>query len=166
MRKNWNWLLAGLLLSVTASAVAQTPMAGVSLCAPAKPDYLIRVGDDPGHAYGLAQGSCTWTKPWEIAGLKNTVGVGTQIIEVNGDTSKVRGTFVDTMNNGDRAYYSFELTLVAKAGGAQVMGHKWQLTGGSGKLQGVKGQGTCTAAPVGTDGSFNYDCRGDYTLPK
>ena len=155
-------LLAGLLLLVAASAVAQTPMAGVTLCAPAKPEYVIRAGDNPGHSYGLAQGACTWTKPWEIAGLKSTIGIGTQIIETNGDTSKVRGTFVDTMDNGDRAYYSFEFALVAN----QVKNHTWQLTGGSGKLSGVKGQGTCTAAAVGTDGSFNYDCRGNYTLPK
>lgn len=155
-------LLAGLLLLVAASSVAQTPMAGVTLCAPAKPEYVIRAGDSPGHSYGLAQGACTWTKPWEIAGLKSTIGIGTQIIETSGDTSKVRGTFVDTMDNGDRAYYSFEFSLV----GNQVQNHKWQLTGGSGKLSGVKGQGTCTAAAVGTDGSFNYDCRGNYTLPK
>jgi hypothetical protein len=159
-------LLVCLILLVASSALAQTPMAGVTLCGPAKPEYVIRAGDNPGHSYGLAQGSCTWTKPWEVAGLKSTVGIGTQIIETNGDTSKVRGTFVDTMTNGDRVFYSFDFTLVAKPGGGQVSGHKWQMTGGSGKFQGVKGQGTCTAAPVGTDGSFRYDCRGDYTLPK
>ncbi len=159
-------LLLGFLLLVAASVTAQTPMAGVTLCAPAKPDYLIRAGDNPGHSYGLAQAACTWTKPWEIAGLKSTIGVGTQISETNGDTSKVRGTFVDTLTNGDRAYYTFEFSLQTGAGGPRVMDHKWQLTGGSGKLSGVKGQGTCTAAAVGTDGSFNYDCRGEYSLPR
>jgi hypothetical protein len=156
------WLLVGLLLFVSLSAAAQTPMSGVALCAPAKPEYLIRVGDHPGHSYGLAQGTCTWTKPWEIAGLKNTQGVGTQVLETNGDTTKVHGTFVDTMENGDKAFYSFEFTLTTRAGGAQVAGHKWELTGGTGKIQGVKAKGTCTATPVGSDGSFNYDCRGEY----
>jgi len=164
MRKNW--LLVGLLLSVASSAVAQTQMSGVALCAPANPTYLIRVGDNPGHSYGLAQGTCTWTKPWEIAGLKNTQGVGTQIQETTGDTTKVRGTFVDHMANGDKAFYSFEFTLLAKADGPQVMDHKWELLGGTGKLQGAKGRGACTAAPVGSSGSFSYDCRGEHTLPK
>jgi hypothetical protein len=164
MRKTW--LPVGLLLFVTSSAVAQTSMSGVTLCAPANPAYLIRAGDHPGHAYGLAQGTCTWTKPWEIAGLKSTQGIGTQLQEITGDTTKVRGTFVDTVTNGDRAFYNFELTLVTKADGPKVMNHKWDLVGGTGKLQGVKGQGTCTATPAGSDGSFNYDCRGEYTLPK
>ncbi|MGH9366236.1 MAG: hypothetical protein ACRD3M_01010 [Thermoanaerobaculia bacterium] len=139
-------------------------MSGLTLCAPAKPEYLIRVGDNPGHAYGLAQGTCTWTKPWQIAGLKNTQGVGTQIQEITGDTTKGRGTFVDTMENGDKAFYNFEFTLLAK--GPQVMDHKWELLGGTGKLQGVKGKGTCTATPAGSDGSWSYDCRGEHTLPK
>jgi len=159
-------LLVGLLLFIVSSAGAQTPMSGVALCAPANPAYLIRVGDNPGHAYGLAQGTCTWTKPWEIAGLKNTQGVGTQIQEITGDTTKIRGTFVDTMTNGDKAFYSFEFAIVAKTDGPQVMNHKWELLGGTGKLQGVKGHGTCTAAPAGSDGSFNYECRGENTLPK
>jgi hypothetical protein len=161
-----NCLLVALLLFVSFSALAQTPMSGALLCAPANPTYLIRVGDTPGHSYGLAQGTCTWTRPWEIAGLKSTIGVGTQITETNGDTTKIRGTFVDTFTNGDKAYYNFDFTLLAKAGGAQVTNHTWQLVGGTGKLQGAKGQGTCTAVAAGTDGSFNYDCRGDYTLPK
>jgi hypothetical protein len=164
MRKNL--LFVGLLLFVTSSTVAQTPMSASALCAPANPAYLIRVGDNPGHAYGLAQGTCTWTKAWEIAGLKNTQGVGTQLQEITGDTTKVRGTFVDNMANGDKAFYSFEFTLLTKADGPQVMDHKWELLGGTGKLHGVKGRGTCTAAPVGSSGSFSYDCRGEHTLPK
>lgn len=164
MRKTW--LLVGLLVFVTSVAGAQTQMSGAALCAPANPTYLIRVGDNPGHAYGLAQGTCTWTKPWEIAGLKNTQGVGTQTQEITGDTTKVRGTFVDTMTNGDKAFYNFEFTLVTKMDGPHVMNHKWELLGGTGKLQGVKGQGTCTATPAGSDGSTNYECRGEHTFSK
>jgi hypothetical protein len=158
--------LAGSILLAATVAQAQTPLSGVALCSPAKPDYLIRVGDNPGHSYGLAQATCRWTTPWEIAGLKNTQGMGTQVSETNGDTTKVRGTFVDTMSNGDRAFYSFEFTLATQTGGPQVQGHKWELLGGTGKLVGVKGHGTCAAKPEGTDGSFSYDCRGEYALPR
>lgn len=164
MRKNW--ILGSLLLFVTSSAVAQTPMSAVGICAPANPSYLIRVGDHPGHAYGLAQGTCTWSEPWEIAGLKNTQGVGTQLQEVTGNTTKIRGTFVDDMANGDKAFYSFEFTLLTTAAVPQVKDHKWELLGGTGKLQGVKGRGTCTAAAVGSTGDFRYECRGEHTLAK
>jgi len=159
-------LLAGLALGVTSLAQAQTKISATALCAAPNPTHVLSVGDTPDHAYAVAQGTCKWTKPWEIGGLKNTEGVGTQIQEVKGETTKVRGTFVDTMGNGDKAFYNFDFTLLAKKTGPEVMNHKWDLTGGTGKLQGVKGQGTCKATPVGSDGSFNYDCSGEYTLPK
>jgi hypothetical protein len=156
----------GSLLLAASFAGGQTPMAGVTLCGPPKPDYLIRVGDAPGHAYGLAQAACRWTTPWEIAGLKSTEGVGTQVLETVGDTTKARGTFVDMMTNGDRAFYSYEYAVLVQSGVPQVQGHKWELLGGTGKLSGVKGRGTCTAKAEGTDGSFRYDCKGEYSLPK
>jgi len=159
-------LLAGLLLLVTSFAEAQTKMSGVALCPPLNPVHTLNIGDRPGHAYSVAQGTCNWTTPWEIAGIKNANGVGTQLNEIDGDTTKVRGTFVDTMANGDKAFYTFSFTLVTKDGKPAVLNHKWQLIGGTGKLAGVKGQGTCKATPAGSDGSFNYDCSGEYTSPK
>ena len=159
-------LLAGLLLLVSPFAEAQTKMSGVLLCAPLNPVHTLNIGDHPGHAYAVAQGTCTWTQPWEIAGIKNANGVGTQLHEINGDTTKVHGTYVDTMANGDKAFYAFSFTLVTKAGVSQVMNHKWQLVGGTGKLKGAKGQGICTATPAGPDGSTNYACSGEYTSPK
>ena len=104
-------------------------MSGTTLCAPSNPSYQLAVGDHPGHAYGLAQGKCTWTKPWEIAGIKNTEGVGTQYQEVTGETTKVHGIFVDTMANGDKAFYSFQFALVTRKSGPEVMNHKWELVG-------------------------------------
>jgi hypothetical protein len=164
MRRTWLSIVS--FLFAASFAGGQTPMAGVALCARANPEYLIRAGDDPGHSYGVAQGVCTWTTPWEIAGLKNTQGVGTHVEETNGDTTKARGTFVDTLSNGDKAYYAYEFTAVAGAGGPQIQGHKWELVGGTGKLVGVKASGTCTARAEGADGSMRYDCKGQYTMPK
>lgn len=155
-----------LIVFFASVAAAQTKIKATALCAPANPFYLIRVGDDPGHAYGLTQGTCEWTTPWEIAGVKNTVGVGTQIQHIKGDTLRAHGTFVDTMTNGDKVSINFEFTLVTTSAGARIEGHKWEFVGGTGKLVGIKGQGTCDAKPVGTDGTFNYECEGQYTLPK
>ncbi len=158
------WLSIGSFLFAASIVGAQTPMAGVALCTPAKPEYLIRVGDTPGHSYGLAQAMCNWTTPWEVAGLKNTQGVGTQISETSADTTKTRGTFVDTMSNGDKAFYTFEFTVLTSGGAPQVQGHKWELVGGTGKMMGVKAHGTCAAKAEGTDGSFRYDCRGEWGM--
>ena len=160
-------VVVGLALLVVSMATAQTQMSGTALCAPANPSYRVDVGDRPGHAFGLAQGTCTWTTPWEIGGVKNTEGVGTQYQDIMGDSAKIHGTFVDTMANGDKGFYSFSLTLVTKKDAPpQVMNHKWQLMGGTGKLKGVKAQGTCTGSPGGSDGSINYECKGEYTAPK
>ena len=164
MRKSC--LVVGLLLFATSFAGAQEKISGVVHCLPLNPSYQIPVGDHEGHTYGLAQGTCTWTKPWEIAGVKNTQGVGTQKQETTGNTTKVRGVYVDTMANGDKAFYNFGFSLVTKKDGQHVMNHKWELVGGTGKLKGVKGKGTCTAKPSGSDGSFDYDCQGEYTLAK
>lgn len=155
-----------LVVFLASAAAAQTKMSGSLTCAPSDPAHIIRVGDDPGHAYGVAQGSCTWTRPWEIAGEKATVGIGTQVQHIKGNTMKARGTFVDTMTNGDKVSYSFEFTTVNSASGARVEGHKWEIAGGSGKFRGIKGSGTCTATPQGTDGTFNYECVGQYSLPR
>jgi hypothetical protein len=163
MRKSW--LLLGVLLLAASVASAQMKMIGTTLCAPVHSSYQVAIGDHPGHAWGLAQGKCTWTKPWEIAGVKNTEGTGTQKQDINGDTMKVHGIFVDTMANGDKAFYNFQFTGVSKNDGMHVTDHKWELTGGTGKLKGVKGHGTCNATPV-AGGSTNYVCEGEYTLAK
>jgi hypothetical protein len=160
-------LLAGLLLFVTSLAGAQTKMSGVASCGALNPVHSIPVGDTPGHSYAVAQGSCTWTTPWEIAGVKNAKGIGTQMHDVRGGTSKVHGTFVDTMANGDVAVYSFSFTLVTKGDTQKVMNHKWELLSGTGKIKGVKAKGSCKATPVaGSPGSWDYACEGEYSLPK
>ncbi len=160
-------LLAGLLLFVTSLAGAQTKMSGVASCSALDPVHSIPVGDTPGHSYAVAQGSCTWTTPWEIAGVKNTKGVGTQIQDIWTGKAKVHGTFVDTMENGDTAIYRFSFTLVTKGDKQTVVGHKWELTSGTGKLKGVTAKGSCKATPAaGSPGGWDYACDGEYSLPK
>jgi len=72
--------------------------------------------------------------------------------------------YIETMENGDKGYYHYELTATTKDGQMQVTAHKWQLVGGTGKLKGVKGHGMCTGS--GTADSMTYECEGEYTGPK
>jgi hypothetical protein len=62
---------------------------------------------------------------------------------VTGATTKAHGKAMDNLDNGDKAFSSFQLTLVIEKDGPHVMNHKWQVVDGTGRLKGVKGQGTC-----------------------
>jgi hypothetical protein len=48
---------------------------------------------------------------------------------------------------------------------ADVSGtNKYQVTGGTGKMKGIKGSGTCTLKG-NADSSVDYDCTGTHTMP-
>ena len=52
-----------------------------------------------------------------------------------------------------------------QAGVLQSMQNKWKIVGGTSKLKGIKGQGTCTGKGA-PEGGLTFDCTGEYTLPK
>lgn len=153
----FSWLLTSL-------AMAQTKISSTIKCPKSSIAQLVPVGDRPNHSFGVNQGTCTSSKPWTIAGVaaKDAVGAGTS--EVDGDVTKSHGVYVETMTNGDKGIYHYELTSATKDGQIKLTAHKWQLVGGTGKLKGVKGQGTCTGS--GTADSMTYECEGEYTSPK
>ena len=149
---------------VTSLAVAQTKMSSTIKCAKPSIEQMAPVGDRPDHSFGVSQGSCTSSKPWTIAGVAGKEGVGTSSVEANGAVAKSHGVYVETMENGDKGYYHFAATSTTKDGQVQISGHTWQLVGGTGKLKGVTGKGTCKGS--GTADSMNYDCMGEYTMGK
>jgi len=148
---------------LTSFAVAQTKISGTFTCGKSSTQQMVPVGDRPNHSLGITQGSCTSTKPWTIAGVASKEGVGTDTMDANGDVSRSHGMYVDTMENGDKAIYRVEGTATTKDGKVSAT-NKWQLVDGTGKLKGVKGEGTCKAS--GTVDSVAYDCDGEYTMPK
>ena len=149
---------------MTSLAVAQTKMSTTVKCAKSSIEQMVPVGDRPNHSFGVTQGSCTSSKPWTIAGVAGKEGVGTSSVEADGAVAKSHGVYVETMANGDKAFYRYELTSTTKDGQVQISGHRWQLEGGTGKLQGAKGKGTCKGS--GTADSMTYECEGEYTTPK
>jgi hypothetical protein len=42
--------------------------------------------------------------------------------------------------------------------------NKWQITGGTGKMKGIKGSGTCKHTLPEQGGYLDYACTGEYTL--
>ena len=149
---------------LTSLALAQTKISSTIKCDKASIQHMVPVGDRENHSYGVSQGSCTPTKPWTIAGVAAKTAEGTSALDVDGDVTKNHGVYIETMENGDKAFYHYELTATTKDGQMHVTAHKWQLVGGTGKLKGAKGQGTCKGS--GTADSMTYECQGEYTLPK
>ena len=140
---------------------AWTRMSGTTVCDPPSQEHALPVEGRPHHSYVVNQVKCTWTKPWVVRGLASTEGVGTGVVEDHGSVSFSSGTYVDTMVNGDRGYYDYSFKTKTKEGKPTISGHKWELLGGTGKLKGAKGKGSCEAT-LQEDGKVVYECQGKY----
>ena len=155
-----------IVLALAAVASAQTKISGTYQCGKADQEHSIEIGDRADHSFTICQGKCTWTKPLEIAGIQSKEGVYTLLTETSGNTSRYRFYYVDTMANGDKAYYRGEGTMTVKDQVPQSGDEKWTLVRGTGKLKGVKGKGTDTLKTAAADGSSTWDTEGEYELPK
>lgn len=160
------FFLCLIVFALAAVASAQTKISGTAQCSKPDQEHSIQVGDKPNHSFVINQGKCTWTKPFEIAGIQNKEIVGTGFAEIRGNTSRGHGYDVDTMTNGDKAYYREEFSFTLKDGVPQSGDVKWTFVGGTGKLKGIKGKGTCKLTSAAADGSSTADCEGEYELPK
>lgn len=153
-----------LVLALASVASAQTKISSVVHCGKPEVQHMIQVGDRPNHAFVIGQSKCSYTKAWEIAGLQSKEGMGTDFGEMTGNNSRVRGYYVETFANGDKANYRYQGTGSLKDGAFQTGSVKWELFGGTGKLKGIKGKGSCKGKG-GTDGSVDWECEGEYQLP-
>ena len=153
-------MLMVLALAVTASA--QTKISGTCKCN--KPDkQSVDVPDRAGHMYMIVQAKCTWTQPMELDGVQTKEGVTTGMEDVTGNTSRGRGTYVDTMANGDKCHIRFQGSSALKDGQYQSAEGTWSYAGGTGKFKGLKGKGTYKGS-ANADGSVTYAIDGEYQL--
>lgn len=155
-----------IVFALAAVASAQTKISGIVECGKPDQEHSIQVADRPNHSFAISQGKCTWTKPLEIAGIQSKEGMSTKFAEISGDTCRYRGYYVDTMANRDKAYFRYEGTMTLKGGVPQSVDEKWTITGGTGKLKGIKGRGTNKLKAMAADGSSTWDSEGEYELPK
>src|SRR5690348_16155036 len=100
----------------------------------------------------------------EIGGDKSKDGVSTETADISGNSSRARGFHVATMESGDKFFVWFQGTGETKDGAPVEAKGKWGFTVGSGKLKGIKGEGTYTSTPGG-DG-LTCQVEGQYTLAK
>jgi hypothetical protein len=153
------------LLCLSASvAMAQGKVDSQWNCAKPSGGQSLEVGDQPGHAYTIAQIKCTATKG-EIEGQKEKEGTATEFDDVKGNAVRLHGVFVETVANGDKLYVSYQGTSTLDKGQFQSANNAWSITDGTGKFKGAKGKGSCKAKG-NPDGSSTFDCAGSYTLAK
>jgi len=145
------FIAATVVCLVAATAAAQTKVSGTTQCGQPDTQHVIPVGDLPDHSLALLQVKCTYTKPMEIAGAKSASTVITITNEVSGDTVRARGYQVATMDSGDKVFVSHEGT-----GTPEGQDGTWAITGGTGKLKGIKGKGTYTCSSSGCDVAGEY----------
>jgi hypothetical protein len=65
---------------------------------------------------------------------------------------------------GDTSVSKFQGSTKMKDGKPVSESGTWTLTGGTGKLKGIKGKGTYTGT-ANADGSMSYKVEGEYSLP-
>jgi hypothetical protein len=125
--------------------------------------FAIEIGDHRGHAYVISKGPCTWTKPLKIAGLQTKDHTGVGFSEINGNKAREHSSAVGGMDNADKYYVRTQGTAAMKDGKFESSEGTWSFTGGTGKLKGLKGEGTYKCTNQGENN--NCDVEGEYTLP-
>lgn len=133
-------------------------------CGQPDKSYTLPVPDDPGHLITLSHANCTYTRGGEVAGLAPKAGEDTITAEARGNKSEWTGTFVETFSNGDKLFYRHHGSGTTQ--GEMFSGMDWwEAVGGTGKLSGYTGKGTCTLKAV-AGGIFDNPCQGEVRPPK
>src|ERR1019366_599192 len=145
-------LLVLFALTLVPVTWAQKKISGALQCGKADLSYTIPVGDEPGHVFAIRKSKCTWTKAPEIAGFG----------EFRGARGQARGASVVSLSNGDKFFVTNQGTMTRKEG--LIQEGTWSITGGTGKLKGIKGKGTYTGK-LGADDIGTIELEGEYQLP-
>ena len=91
-------------------------------------------------------------------------GIFSEHDEATGTHLKGWGVYVETFDSGDKVFYAYQTTGTTKDGAFASGGNKYQITGGTGKMKGIKGSGTCKLTG-NAGGGLDHKCTGEYTLP-
>ena len=148
----------------SASAIAQTKFSGTCACKADK-QQMLPVGDRDGHALGVEQYKCDWTKPLDFGGDKTKDGVATHTADVQGQKNRFRGVHVVTTQSGDRISLPYQGTGETGKDGKEAHSKgTFTLASGTGKLKGATGKGTFSCAST-ADG-ISCDVEGEYQAGK
>lgn len=150
------------LAVAVAAASAQSKLTFSGKCGKAENVQSIPAGDQDGHVFMVQQGKCA-TSEGEIGGAKSKDGVFSEHDEVMGNHLKAWGVYVETYDSSDKVFYAYQGASTMKDGALTSGSNTWRITGGTGKMKGIKGTGGCKLTP-GEGGGLNYACTGEYTM--
>jgi hypothetical protein len=162
MGKLWGVLFAVCLL--WSVGMAQVKSTVQWKCDKPSDTHSINVGDKPDHVYVVDQINCTPVSG-DINGAKRKSGMGTEFLELSGDHFTGHGEFIETMENGDKNFYTYQMKGTLHNGAMQAGSDTWSMREGAGTLKGVKATGTCKGG-ASPDGTATWDCSGDYIMAK
>ncbi|HEY4840282.1 MAG TPA: hypothetical protein VIH72_16825 [Candidatus Acidoferrales bacterium] len=155
--------VAGLVCMLASAVGAQTKFTGTVNCAKPDPNYTVDAGDHPGHSFTLVKESCKWTDTL-INGMKITDDTGAATGEATSTKMTSAGTRIVTMENGDKFFASVHDSSPVKDGQPTDIEGVFTVTGGTGKLKGIKGHGTYKVTP-NADGTAAVTVTGEYMMP-
>jgi len=157
-------VVCSLLLTVSAFAAGDKISSQWKCDAKAGDEHSIAVGDHDGHAYVVNQGKCASEKG-AMGDVKEQEGMWTQFLDSTGNKVKNHGIFIVTLVSGDKVFYDYHGTQLVKDGKVESGSNTWTLAGGTGKMAGVKGEGSCKGKG-NPDGSSIWNCEGTYSVGK
>jgi hypothetical protein len=152
------------LAALVTTGAAQTPMKldGKLDCAKPEPNHVVPVADTAKHALLLGAVKCTWSKG-TLGGERLKDEEDTFMSDATGNSSHDRGYAVGSVQSGDRYFVHFKGTTTLKDGAPVSADCDWKFTGGTGKLKGITGKGTCKGT-FQADGSAAWQLKGEYKL--
>jgi hypothetical protein len=115
-------------------------------------------------ALALASSALAQSRGFWIQGLQPTEFINTPFIDIEGASGQITAKGVNRYDNGDKTYSRSTGISDLKA---STSSGKWTYTGGTGKLNGIKGGGTYTCKMKSAEVGAGYTCEvaGEYTLP-
>ena len=157
-------LVVGCVLASAASAAAQSKFVGKFSQGKPDPNYTVAVGDRPDHSISLGKVTCVWAPGAELAGVALKDEQDTVTSDASGKMSRDKGYGVGTLANGDKYYVSFQGTTTMEKNAPVSATCTWNFTGGTGKVKGLAGKGTC-AGKFDATGAAEFDVQGEYSVP-
>jgi len=131
-------------------------------CARPEPNYTVPVADTAKHAVSLGAVKCTWLEG-TIGGERLKDEEDTFVSDATGNSSHDRGYGVGSVVNGDKYFLHFKGTSTLKDSAPVSAACTWKLTGGTGKLKGITGKGSCKGT-FQPDGRAAWEINGEYQL--
>jgi hypothetical protein len=162
--------MRGLLLaligagSLWSGAAVADKVTGTCECGKSDPQHLLPAGDRPDHKLGVEASRCVWTKPLEIGGDKTKEGVATHVIEINGKKIRFHGVHEVTLQSGDKIALPYQGSGISDDNNETHSNGTFNFAEGTGKLKGIKGNGTFSCKSVRE--GVSCDVVGEYQLGK